>query len=367
MTVAAVFGTSAAAIPAQPATGNQTPPAPGSARAGDEQRPAAAPPSSEALARELTEVLTPPEGDADPRAALPRLARFLDKYRGRDLDRLGYAPSLYLFFNGEYDTAVRGLEAYFARHARLPVPAHASLVGKVYLNAIQEEAARNVPDPSRVQGFALRALELSQPPEVVGYSVQDALVRCGTEADAAGVRLTLVRRLLADGGMTDATLDDAVRALYRTSQAAAVRPRDAVTAPVEFSTTTLAGRPLDLRALRGRVVLLHFWASWCPISAAEAQDLARTYERYHTRGLELVGFAVESSDDDSVRDAARRLGFSWPQVHDGGFDGPVAQRFGVEMLPFALLLDRDGRVCARGELARGAALAARLGDLFRDR
>lgn len=326
--------------------------------------PSSTPPPAEKIAHELSVVLNIPEGAADIRAAMPRLGRFLEKYQDQDLARLSYAPALYLFMNGEYDTAVRSLETYFARYARLPVPAHDRLVGQVYLNAIQEEASRTLLDTARVQGFALRALDLSQPPTTVSSTVQHVLDRGAAPADAAAVRLTLVRHLLADGKLSDHERDHAFRSLYSRARADAPIAIAAEQVPVELQSTSLSGRPVDLRALRGRAVLLHFWASWCPITAAEAPALVRAYERYHTSGFDIVGVALDASDDDSVRQAARRLGFTWEQVHDGSFDGPLAQRFGVETVPFTLLLNQRGVVCARGEEARGEALDKNVAQLL---
>ncbi|MEZ5964441.1 MAG: TlpA disulfide reductase family protein [Planctomycetota bacterium] len=317
------------------------------------------PRAQDPLVRELTEVLRVSAGAADAHVAAPGLGRFLDKYRDRDLAGVGYAPALYQFLNGDYETAVRDLEAYFARYAKLPVPAHATLVGRVYLDAIEEEGARASPDPVRVQGWAMRALDLQQPATAVGSRVQTALVHCGVGVDVASVRLALVRRLLDDRTLSEPERDRAVRALYGATVAETTAAAT-TEAPIAWRARALSGREIDLSALHGRCVLLHFWASWCPITSAEAPDLVATYQRFHTQGFEIVGIALDASDDDTVREAAKQLGFGWELVHDGGLDGPLAQRFGIEVLPHAILLDRDGSVCARGDAARGRQLAAHL-------
>ncbi len=313
------------------------------------------------LVHDLRQVLTPCS-QTDPRAALPGLERFLDKYRGQDLAPLDYAPAVYQFLHGDCEAAVRRLDSYFTRYARLPVPEHNQLVGQVYVSALREAAAQNQFDAARVQALALRALDLRQPPQLVGDSVHRVLQQCGSEADVARVRVTLVRRLLADEQLSDGLRDDALGSLYG-KPASADQP-STVPQSIEARAIALSGQIIDLRALRGRVILLHCWASWCPISAAEAPGLAGAYARFHTQGLEMVGIAVDGSTDDEVRERARALGFTWAQVQEKDFDGALVQRLAIDALPGALLLDRRGMAHARGDDARGVALEQRLATLF---
>lgn len=320
------------------------------------------------LSSELSAALAPARGQGGMRAALPALGDFLARHRGRDLARFEYAPALYLAMNGEHATAVIDLEAYFQRYPSIPVPGHDRLVGQVFLEAIAEEATQATPDAERVKGWALRALDLRQPPTRVGRTVQTVLAPNTSPAAVAVVRTALVRQVLRDQDLTDLERDEAFAALYGagvgTGVLRAPDRADAASAPLELKATTLSGRALDLRTLRGRVVLVHFWASWCPITHADAPALVALHQRYHTRGFDVVGAALDASDDATVRAAAHDLGFTWEHLHDGSFDGPIARRFGVEMLPYALLLDQEGRVTARGDGARGEALERRLAELF---
>jgi thiol-disulfide isomerase/thioredoxin len=120
--------------------------------------------------------------------------------------------------------------------------------------------------------------------------------------------------------------------------------------------TGLDGRPIRMADLRGRVVLVDIWATWCAPCLADLPKLRRLQ---HSAGDDLVIVGV-SLDRMSRRDFIswiRRHDVTWPQHFDGrGWGSPVARALGVEALPETYVIDRAGRVVARN--VRGDALAA---------
>jgi thiol-disulfide isomerase/thioredoxin len=116
-----------------------------------------------------------------------------------------------------------------------------------------------------------------------------------------------------------------------------------------YAAPTLAGDTLALEALRGRVVLLNVWATWCAPCRTEMPALERLYRRFRARGLEVVAVSVDAaplgSAADVVRPMVEELGVSFPILLDP--DGVVSRRFGVTGLPTTLLIGRDGRVLDR--------------------
>jgi cytochrome c biogenesis protein CcmG/thiol:disulfide interchange protein DsbE len=110
----------------------------------------------------------------------------------------------------------------------------------------------------------------------------------------------------------------------------------------DFDLARLDGRgPLRLSSLRGRVVVLNFWASWCEACKHEASMLEAAARRWAPRGVVFVG--VDSQDFKSdARSFARRHELTFASVHDG--PGNVMSRYGVTGFPETWAVDRRGRL-----------------------
>lgn len=111
---------------------------------------------------------------------------------------------------------------------------------------------------------------------------------------------------------------------------------------------SLAGRA-DLEALKGRVVLLDFWASWCPPCVAALPTLSAFGERYGAEGLTVLGVNQDGQDEATVRAFHGTHHLNFDSILDSG---AIAQRYGVVSLPTSFLIDRAGRVA---KMYRGPA------------
>ena len=110
----------------------------------------------------------------------------------------------------------------------------------------------------------------------------------------------------------------------------------------ELNAKQLDGRPFDLAALHGKVVLIDFWATWCGDCLKEMPRLEALHAKYRERGLEIVAVSVDDDPRDVAAFAAARPK-PWITLHDAGGKGP-ALKYGVNEIPTAFLLDRDGTV-----------------------
>jgi cytochrome c biogenesis protein CcmG/thiol:disulfide interchange protein DsbE len=108
--------------------------------------------------------------------------------------------------------------------------------------------------------------------------------------------------------------------------------------------TTLDGHRASLAGLRGKVVWVDFWASWCPPCRAETPVLRDLYARDRERGLELIAVSVQESTADDVRGYAATYGLTYPIVAD--LTGSIFREWRVYGLPTQFLLDRDGIIRA---------------------
>lgn len=107
----------------------------------------------------------------------------------------------------------------------------------------------------------------------------------------------------------------------------------------EFSLDLLAGGSLSLSELRGRVVLLDFWSSWCPPCRQEAPVLAQVYREYGGQPVEFVGVDIWDKPQDA-QEHIRRYQIPYPNGIDR--DGVIAINYGVKGIPEKFFINRDG-------------------------
>lgn len=125
----------------------------------------------------------------------------------------------------------------------------------------------------------------------------------------------------------------------------------------------LQGTRWTAASLRGRIVVLDFWATWCAPCLAELPWLRRIQARHGDRVV-VLGVNLDVSDRRTLTGWLRRQGVEWPQLHDGrGYNGDLARQFEVTSLPTSVLIDREGRVQALN--LRGERLIAAIDALVR--
>ena len=110
---------------------------------------------------------------------------------------------------------------------------------------------------------------------------------------------------------------------------------------MDFSLISLDGRVVRLSDLRGKVVMVDFWSSWCPPCRQEAPVLAETYRKYRDRGVEFVGVAIWDSRD-AVAEFVGRYGVTYINGLDE--KGTMAIDYGVTGIPEKYFVDRDGNL-----------------------
>jgi len=123
------------------------------------------------------------------------------------------------------------------------------------------------------------------------------------------------------------------------------------------------GQELKLSSLRGKVVLLDFWASWCRPCRMENPNVVKLYHQYHEKGFDIYSVSLDRKREDWLR-AIQQDGLVWTNhVSDlNGWTSSGGASYGVTSIPATVLIDRDGRIIARN--LRGGELAAKLKELL---
>ncbi len=118
---------------------------------------------------------------------------------------------------------------------------------------------------------------------------------------------------------------------------------DGIGKPVIIRFTAVDGREVDLAKMKGKVVLIEFWATDCPPCVMEFPKVEATYRKFHPQGFEVIGI---SCDDNKAKleKFIKRKRVPWPQFFDGKSqtDNRIAQAFGINGIPHMMLVDKQG-------------------------
>jgi peroxiredoxin len=132
----------------------------------------------------------------------------------------------------------------------------------------------------------------------------------------------------------------------------------------EIVLPTPEGDLYKLSSLKGSVVLIDFWASWCGPCRKDNPEVVRMYNRFNSKGFEILGVSLDRDKDAWIK-AIAKDSLRWNQVSDLKYwQSEAAQNYGVKSIPHTVLIDRNGLVIARG--LRGKALERKLEEIFQD-
>jgi thiol-disulfide isomerase/thioredoxin len=138
--------------------------------------------------------------------------------------------------------------------------------------------------------------------------------------------------------------------------------------PVDIRFIATDGLTVDTQTLRGKVVLVDFWASWCPDCIREMSTVRQAYQKYKDKGLSVIGISLDKDEQALSNFVAKKL-IPWPQYFDGkGWETALATRYGVRAIPEMWLINQEGAVVSTetsiGQLDEKIGELLRVGDKF---
>ncbi|AIZ64012.1 hypothetical protein PK28_10495 [Hymenobacter sp. DG25B] len=200
---------------------------------------------------------------------------------------------------------------------------------------------------------AIKKLVRQRPTSVASAFVVNNLINPDEEFAFADSMATLFKKAMPESRYTKALV--ARLDPMRVTAVGAEAP--------EINLNSPDGKPVALSSLRGKYVLLDFWASWCGPCRKENPNVVKAYQKFKGKGFEIYSVSLDQNRDKWLK-AIKDDNLTWTHVSDlKAWDSAAGKAYGITSIPMSLLLDPQGRIIAKN--LRGPALEAKLASVLK--
>ena len=164
--------------------------------------------------------------------------------------------------------------------------------------------------------------------------------------------VSLTKDEKAKAALEDRIIKEFPDSMFAGMIAGARRQREQIGKPFDLEfTDAINGSTVSIKGLKGKVVVIDFWATWCGPCVGEMPKMKKIYAEYHDKGVEFIGVSLDQPKEqgglDKLKAFVKKEEIAWPQYYQGkGWESEFSKSWGINSIPCMFIVDRDGKLAS---------------------